>query len=93
MFIQNIDNYQLDFLRIEEAAERVTFATALSVAVFTAPNSLSVRVFPPKTNAKTTNKSMIVRGIAKRGEANHKRISSKAAIPRTTYAHVGIEAE
>lgn len=80
-------------MRIEEAADRVKSVTALSVAVFTAPKSLSVNVFPPKTNTKITNKSIKVRGIARRGEANHKRISSKAAIPRTTYAQVGIEVE
>ena len=71
-------------MRIDEAAERVTFATALSVAVFTAPKSLSVKVFPPKTNAKTISNRIRVRGIAKTGEANHNRISSNAAIPRTT---------
>ena len=76
-------NHQLDFLRIEEAAERVTFATALSVAFFTAPKSLSVRAFPPNTNATTTSKMIRVRGIAKNGDVNHKRISSKAAIPST----------
>ncbi len=86
-------NDQLDFLRIEEAAERVTFATALSVAFFTAPNNLSVSVFPPNTKATTTSKMIKVRGMARTGEANHRRMSSKAAIPRTTYAQVGIEAE
>lgn len=69
---------------MEEAAERVTFATAFSVTFFTAPKSLSVRVFPPKTNAKTTSKRMIVRGMAKTGDANHKRTSSSAATPSTT---------
>ena len=71
-------------MSIEEAAERVTLTTALYVAVFTAPKSLSVRVFPPKTNAKTTSKSTRVRGIAKTGDANHKRTSSNAAIPSKT---------
>ena len=88
-----IMNDQLDFFRIDEAAERVTFATALSVALFTAPNNLSVSVFPPNTKATTASKMTKVKGIARTGEANHKRLSSKAAIPRTTYAQVGIEAE
>jgi len=77
-------NHQLDFLRIEEAADRVTLATALSVALFTAPNSLSVSVFPPNTKATTTSRIIKVSGIARTGEANHKRTSSRAAIPSNT---------
>lgn len=78
------DQLDLDFLRMEDAAERVTLATAFSVRLFAAPNSRSVSVFPPKTNATTISKMIRVSGIARTGDANHKRMSSKAAIPRIT---------
>lgn len=68
---------------MEEAAVRVTLATALSVAVFTAPNSLSVSALPPNMNAKTARIMMRVKGMARTGEANQRRTSSMAAIPRT----------
>lgn len=80
-------------MSIEEAADRVTLATAPSATFLTAPNSLSVKVFPPKTKASTTKRMMIVNGTASIGEVNHNRISSIAATPNAAYAQVGIEAE
>lgn len=70
-------------MRREEAADLVTLATAPSVADFTAPNSLSVSVFPPNTKAKTARIIIRVKGIARTGDANQTRTSSIAAIPRT----------
>lgn len=75
---------QLLFLSIEEAAERVTLATAPSAALRTAPKSLSVKVFPPKKKASTTKRRIIVRGTASIGEVNHSKTSSMAAIPKAT---------
>ena len=70
------------FLRRDEAAERVTLATAPSAELLTAPKSLSVRDFPPKKKIKTTRTRTKVRGTAKIGEANQSRTSSMAATPR-----------
>lgn len=81
------------FFRILEAAERVTFATAPSAALRTAPNNRSVNALPPKKKARTMSKRMMVRGMASMGEVNQSKTSSKAATPRATKAHVGMEAE
>lgn len=78
---------------MDEAAERVTFATTPSAELLTAPSSLSVRDFPPKKNTKTTSTSTKVNGTAIIGEANQSRTSSIAATPRAIKAQVGIEAE
>jgi len=83
----------LEDFSIEVAADLVALATAPSVAVRTAPKSLSVKVFPPNTKAKTTAISMTVRGKAIIGELSHIITSSRAAIPSSTSAQVGIDAE
>ena len=78
---------------MELAADLVTFATAPSVADLNVDKSFSVRVFPPKTNARTIATKMRVNGKAITGEENQSKTSSIAAIPNKAKAQVGIEAE
>lgn len=80
-------------MRIEAAADRVTFATIPSVAVLAVENSFSVKVFPPNTNARTTTTKIRVRGRAIIGELNHNKTSSIAATPKRANAQVGMDAE
>lgn len=80
-------------MRRELAADRVILATVPSAADFTPDNNFSVKVFPPKTKARTTITRMSVRGNAIIGEENHNRTSSIAAIPNKARAQVGIDAE
>ena len=75
------------------AADLVTLATAPSVALLNMVSSLSVNVFPPKIKAITTTRIISNKGNAIIGDENQSKISSKAAIPKSARAQVGIEAE
>lgn len=90
-FLINHSNHS--FFRRELAADLVTLAIVPSAADFTPDNNFSVKVFPPKTKARTTTTRIRVRGSAIIGEENHKRTSSIAAIPNKASAQVGIDAE
>lgn len=80
-------------MRRELAADRVTLAIVPSAADFTPDKSFSVKVFPPKTKARTTTTRISVSGKAIIGEENHRRTSSIAAMPSKASAQVGIDAE
>jgi hypothetical protein len=80
-------------LSSELAAERVTLATAPSVAERKVESRRSVSVFPPNTKASTITTRISVSGSAITGEENHSRTSSIAATPSSARAQVGIDAE
>ena len=80
-------------MRRELAADLVTFAIVPSAADFTPDNNFSVKVFPPKTKARTTTTRIRVSGSAIIGEENQRRTSSIAAIPSNARAQLGIDAE